>query len=585
MGQFFFDDEPIEYKLFRDQADRYGFKQLEYLHALDKVPRISLQKLDHAKAFFLYLSRLISNLSYGNIKLARAIAQQKKVEDELSENERLFRESQAVAHIGSYSGDLIQKTWKGTPAIYEIFGIDETYPNSFDGWIRCIHPDFREELIRNLYQNENKDNLFEHEYKIIRVIDGAERWVHGLGKFEYDNQMNPVRLIGTIQDITIRKQAEEALKRLNEELDDRVKDRTAELLILNNEIQQTEEKYRTVADHTYDWEYWISEQEDIYHISPSVERITGYSAEEFIANPQLLNQIVFPDDHGLWKSHNIESHIPDPDKRTHEIEFRIVTKTGGIRWIGHVCKGIFRDGKYLGLRVSNRDITERVKAENELLNVTVEVEERERNRFSLELHDDLGPLLSTIKLYFQWLSETDNPEKRRIITEKGNNSIERAIQTTREIAHGLGSQLVNNIGYVGAILQFIQIINDTQQLKIDFHFNSEERFSNFQEVILYRITKELINNTLKHSGATHVEIEFNHRIEKNIITFTYKDNGIGFDLEKVEKTNKGLGLINIQRKIKLMKGNITIETGPNKGIKVDVILPFDGALNSTQTKS
>ncbi|MEI7831335.1 MAG: PAS domain S-box protein [Prolixibacteraceae bacterium] len=501
------------------------------------------------------------------------ITSRKQAEKAKEENERQLLESQSLAHIGSYAVDLVTRTWTASPEIYKIFGIDKSHLHTLDAWASVIHPDFQYQLIDYFAQVEVEKIGFDQEYKIIRVNDCMERWVLGLGILEYDNQENPVRLIGTIQDITERKLAEQAIIQLNRELENRVKERTAELINSNVFLQQTEEKYRTVADYTYDWEYWISEEDNINYMSPSVERITGYSVEEFLTNRQLLTQIVFSDDLGLWISHKEETHKPDPNKKNDDIEFRIVSKTGEIHWIGHVCKGIFIDGKYKGLRVSNRDITEKVKAENELLNVTVEVEERERNRFSLELHDDLGPLLSTIKLYFQWLSETDNPKKKIIITEKGNKSIDQAIQTTREIAHGLGSHILENSGYVKAMLLFTQSINETRKIIIGFNSNSSKRFNYLLEITLYRITTELINNTLKYSGATHVEIVYNFFKEKNILIFTYVDNGIGFDLDVIEKKSKGLGLLNIKHRIKLVSGTVKIESGIGKGMRVYIELP------------
>ena len=141
-----------------------------------------------------------------------------------------------------------------------------------------------------------------------------------------------------------------------------------------------------------------------------------------------MNTIIHPNDAELWEDRN-----NNPCDKDIELTLRIINKKGDIRWLNHLRRCIFVDGKYLGVRVSNRDITEKVLAENRLLNITVDVEERERNRFSSELHDGMGPLLSTIKLYFQWLSDTKDDEKRKLITEKGNYSIEMAIQTAREL--------------------------------------------------------------------------------------------------------------------------------------------------------
>lgn len=146
----------------------------------------------------------------GTLSTARDITDSKQTEEELAEKERLLRESQKVAHIGSYSTDLITRTWKASLEIHQIFGIDETYPHTLEGWAGFIHPDSREKLFEYHLQVEAEKKRFDHEYKIIRINDRAERWVHGFGELEFDNQANPVRMIGTIQDITERKRLEEA---------------------------------------------------------------------------------------------------------------------------------------------------------------------------------------------------------------------------------------------------------------------------------------------------------------------------------------------------------------------------------------
>jgi len=214
------------------------------------------------------------------------------------------------------------------------------------------------------------------------------------------------------------------------------------------------------------------------------------------------------------------------------------------------------------------------------LAVTVDVEERERNRFSRELHDGMGPLLSTVKLYFQWLSENEDPEKRILITEKGNQCIEAAIQTSRELARGLNSQLLVRSGYVIAIQSFIRKINDTGKIKIDFNSNVNTIFNQFIEITLYRITTELLKNTLTYAGAEQVEINFDFDKINSKINFTYSDNGTGFDYEFVKKTNTGLGLMNIQQRVQVLKGEMKIESEIGKGMKANVRFPVEDIMDT-----
>ena len=378
-----------------------------------------------------------------------------------------------------------------------------------------------------------------------------------------------------INDVTEKRRVEQALFDLNNQLEERILRRTSELMELNASLLETEVKFRTVSDFTYDWEYWKSPEDKILFMSPSVERITGFTIKEFEENPQLIDSILYPNDVDNWQKHKNERHIYEPNENKLESMFRIVTKSGDIRWIGHVCRSIIIDGKYLGIRVSNRDITEKVNAENELLNITVDVEERERNRFSSELHDGMGPLLSTIKLYFQWLADTTDEAKRKLITEKGNYSIEMAIQTARELARGLSSRFVSEEGYVAAINDFVQRINETSKITIHFETNTSERFNGFFELMLYRITTELIKNTLTYAAATTIEISYRYDRSKKTVSFSYKDNGIGFDWVKIKKERKGLGLMNIQQRVQILKGTIEVKSKQGEGFSTFVEIPVE----------
>ena len=128
------------------------------------------------------------------------------------------------------------------------------------------------------------------------------------------------------------------------------------------DLKHSEERFRTVADFTYDWEYWAAPDGRILYMSPSCERITGYRAEEFQQDQGLLISIVQPDDRPGVVAHL--QAMMGYDGMGKEIYFRLITRGGEERWIGHSCQPVHgHTGLYLGRRVSNRDITERVQAE------------------------------------------------------------------------------------------------------------------------------------------------------------------------------------------------------------------------------
>ena len=134
-----------------------------------------------------------------------------------------------------------------------------------------------------------------------------------------------------------------------------------------DELRWSEERFRTFADSTYDWETWRAPDGKYLYVSPSCERITGYRREEFMADPTLVARIVHPDDQVITGRHFLEDfHTRD----VLHMDFRIITKTGEERFISHFCQGVFgKDGEWLGRRASNRDISLRKHTEMELRRV------------------------------------------------------------------------------------------------------------------------------------------------------------------------------------------------------------------------
>jgi PAS domain S-box-containing protein len=201
-------------------------------------------------------------------------------------------------------------------------------------------------------------------YEIAFIIDNQARTFLVVDQCIKDESGNNFAIQRNSIDITACIFIDEKIERLNEEFEERIKELTEELLKTKNDLRQSEEKFRAVSDYTYNWEYWLNANGEYNYVSPSCNRITGYTADEFYNKKDLLIEITHPDDRKLITyPHKIESKKVKPC----EYEFRIISKKGEERWIAHISQSIFgANGEYLGKRGSYRDITKRKHATEEL---------------------------------------------------------------------------------------------------------------------------------------------------------------------------------------------------------------------------
>ena len=203
---------------------------------------------------------------------------------------------------------------------------------------------------------------------------------------------------------------------------------------------------------------------------------------------------------------------------------------------------------------------ERVRAEKRVINAIVTTEEKERKRFAEELHDGLGPLLSTVKMSLSTLIEKIKDSPEADILNNTNHLVNEALNTLKDISNNLSPHVLSNFGLASAIAAFTAKINQTGAVEIDFKSNMEGlRLENDKEVVIYRAACELINNSVRHSGASRIEIELNKH--EKFITLQYNDDGRGFDSNTLSNEDpKGMGLSNIETRVKSVDGVFILES-------------------------
>lgn len=203
------------------------------------------------------------------------------------------------------------------------------------------------------------------------------------------------------------------------------------------------------------------------------------------------------------------------------------------------------------------------------IDAMIEGQEKERQRIANDLHDDLGGLMATVKLHFNALKEKQTPE----LYDKTNQLIDDAYQKVRTVAHAKNSGVIAKQGLLKAIIEMANTISATNKIAITVvDHGLENRLENSLELTIFRIIQELITNILKHADASEATIHItNHDDSLNIMV---EDNGKGFNPSQVTKTNKGMGISSIDKRIEHLNGTMTIESEMNQGTTIIIDIPI-----------
>ncbi|MDZ4164592.1 MAG: PAS domain S-box protein, partial [Smithellaceae bacterium] len=207
------------------------------------------------------------------------------------------------------------------------FTVDELQARPF---LDLVHPDDRQATIEATARLNAGQDLVAFENRYL-CKDGSCRWLRWNAVSSVDEQL----IYAVAHDVTERRRAEEALC-------------------------ESEKKYRLIADNAHDWIYLRAPDGAVLYTSPSSERVTGYSPDDFTGNPRLLQEILHPDYRDIGDCH-FEGILGE--KEFHNMEFGIITKAGETRWISHSCAPVYTaEGEYIGRQGTNRDITLRKQA-------------------------------------------------------------------------------------------------------------------------------------------------------------------------------------------------------------------------------
>ena len=246
-------------------------------------------------------------------------------------------------------------------------------------------------------------------------------------------------------------------------------------------------------------------------------------------------------------------------------------------WIGVLSSFCFAVGVFYVRKIlfHIRDIEEeRRQLEKKYRTTIIQTEEKERMHFAKEMHDGIGPLLSTAKLSIGALSQSEHNDQQKALIKNIESILNEALKSTKEISNNLTPHVLTNFGLEKAIHNFINKVLHNSLLQISLTSNIQNmRFNQNLEISLYRIACELINNTVKHASASHALLDI--RLSNHEIRMVYTDDGIGFDSKKVFEESSGIGFSSMFSRIDSFKGIIDIQSAPNEGVVIVITIPVE----------
>lgn len=497
------------------------------------------------------------------LRVSRDITARKAAEEALRASEQRFRGYFEMGLVGMAIASPDEKLVLFNDKLCEIFG----YPRvelASRTWTELTHPgDLASDtaMFRRVAAGELND--YEIEKQLVPK-DGRVVHARIIGKSLRNAEGKVTALVAMVQDITARKQAEEALRKSQERFDLAV---------------------RGSNDGIWDWNILSGQA----YYSPRVRELLGYGASEFPDVIASIDTHMHPDDHSrTWAA--IRAHLDT--RQPYDMEHRLRTKDGRYRWFR--CRGQAvwdSSGQPIRMAGSFTDIHERkmdeealrqaqadaLLARQEFTQRLISAQEQERKRLAGELHDSLGQNLSLVKNRIQLaLAGAELSPAAVNHLEAASKLMTDCLNEVRNLAHDLRPLPIERAGLTDCLEALVQEVAESSAIRFEHRFeNVDDLFPGEQATMVYRILQEALNNLVKHSHATAASVT----VERDLhcVRLRIQDNGKGFDKSFVtgpHRIRTGIGLTSIGERVRMLGGSVDISTGPGQGTILQLEIPL-----------
>jgi PAS domain S-box-containing protein len=488
------------------------------------------------------------------IALALIVEEHRRGQQRLIDEEKQLKEAQRLAQVGSWWWEPQTNTVKWSEELYQIAGRDPRLPApSYKEYGRLFTAESWTRLQCAIDDTLHKGGAYELDLEMVRP-DGTTRWVAARGEAQRDDAGVVASLRGTVKDITELKGAMVTL-------------------------HESEERFRLVAN-TAPVMIWMSGVDKLCnYFNHSWLKFTGRSFEQEQGNGW-AEGVHSEDLPRCW-----ETYAKAFDRREpFEMEYRLRRHDGEYRWILDLGVPRFNaDGSFAGYIGSAIDVTERKLAEEALSTVSqklIEAQEEERTRIARELHDDINQRLALLTLNLESVQQTlptSAAASRREI-RVACKEIADLGSDIQALSHRLHSSKLEVLGLAAAAGGFCNELSARHGVEIAFQSETIPReLSPEVSLCLFRVLQEALQNAIKHSGSQRFEVSL--RVVADEIELIVQDSGIGFELREVIK-GPGLGLTSMKERMKLVDGQLSIDSKLQRGTAIQARVPLSPRMKS-----
>lgn len=480
----------------------------------------------------------------GTVAVNKDITAIKEIQKRLNYEQRRFEYATSVV------SDAI---WDANPSEGSVWwseGFETHYKHNvpdpkdgYDVWVDNLHPDDRNRVVQDMkHAEESGETEWKQEYRFYRG-DGTLATVLDRAYILRNKKGDILRIIGAMNDITLQKEAEKELRR-------------------------SEQQYRLLYEQSPLPMYIFDKKSfKFLSVNEALTNLFGYTEEEFLE--MTIYDLFMPDEQQKIKE---EARRNLQNTRSGFDVWRQKTKNGEIIFCEISGSDIYFKDKQQRL-VLTIDITEQRKAEEMAIKSVVEGEERERHRIANELHDGLGQYLSAANMHLNTVYSEINslPESSDRSFKTGLQMLEHAISETRSISHNLLPKAIQDYGLKLAVESLVNEMQSTQDVTIYvFQKYKEDSIPGNIQINFFRIIQEALNNAIKHSGGSIININLVYSDRELICTV--EDNGSGFD--PLNMANEGLGIQSMKTRVAAMSGNLDIDSKQSSGTLITAIVPI-----------